>query len=85
MAENCDVINLTEDDVFVLMYYTGVTDKRLLHLMLQIPDPTKHRLRRLFDEYELNQTMVRDLKEHDTPQSHATNACLLYTSDAADE
>ena len=46
MAENCDVINLTEDDVFVLKYYTGVTDKRLLHLMLQIPDPTKHRLRR---------------------------------------
>ena len=74
MEENCDVINLTEDDIFVLKYYTGVTDKRLLHLMLQIQEPTKHRLRKLFDEYELNQTLVRDLKEHEHPQSHATNA-----------
>ena len=74
MAEICDVVNLTEDDVFVLKYYTGVTYKRLLHLMLQIPEPTKHRLRKLFDEYELNQTLVRDLKEHENPQSHTANA-----------
>ena len=85
MAEQCDVVNLTEDDVFVLKYYTGVTDKRFLHLMLQIPEPTKHLLRKLFDEYELNQTLVRYLKEHERPQSHSANVgkgknCLLYTS-----
>ena len=41
--------------------------------MLQIPEPTKHLLRKLFDEYELNQTLVRDLKERENPQSHAAN------------
>ena len=32
MAEQCDMVNLTEDNVFVLKYYNCVADKKLLHL-----------------------------------------------------
>ena len=41
--------------------------------MLQIPEPTKQLIRKLFDEYELNQALVHDLKEHENPQSHSAN------------
>ena len=56
--------------MFVIMYYTGVTDKKLLHQMLQVVDPTKAFMWKLFDEYKMNITLMKDLKEHEKPQSY---------------